>query len=226
LLTYFLAMIKKELKTNNLSVSGATSAQMGEVKKTMQEKLLAALMLNGVNQDRYGELKRSIAKNYGTKTGAYPKSPEAVLHILNAYFLPAGWKKCIRQDVSGEEGAMLAQSDNDSWKKNIKCHNWGKKGHLVWECHTKSDKKGDGTKNKDQVHANVEGDKCEDKGENIFVHSKKSVVNQNCLLLDNQSTVNQVANASLLKNISKLDKPMVVHCVCVCLSSGYEGGYC
>jgi hypothetical protein len=38
------------------------------------------------------------------------------------------------------------------------------------------------------------------------------VVNQNYLLLNNQSTVNQVANVSLLKNIRKLDKPIIVHC--------------
>jgi hypothetical protein len=123
LLTYFPAMIKKKLKTNILTVSGATSAQMEEANKTMQEKLLAALMLNGANQDRHGELKRSMAENYVTKTGAYPKRPEVVLRILNAYILPAGWNRHGRQDVGREEGAMFAQLDNDSWKKNIKCHN-------------------------------------------------------------------------------------------------------
>ncbi len=41
---------------------------------------------------------------------------------------------------------------------------------------------------------------------------KKGVVDKNYLLLDNQSTVNQVANPSLLTNIRKADKPIVVHC--------------
>jgi hypothetical protein len=49
LLTYFLAMIKNELKTTNLTISGATSAQMEEAKKIVQEKFLAALKLNGAN---------------------------------------------------------------------------------------------------------------------------------------------------------------------------------
>jgi hypothetical protein len=41
-----------------------------------------------------------------------------------------------------------------------------------------------------------------DKGENLFVqHKLKAVANKNYLLLNNQSTVNQVANLSLLKNI-------------------------
>jgi hypothetical protein len=75
-----------------------------------------------------------------------------------------------------------------------------------------SGKKGDGAKNMDQVHANVEGDDDEEEGENIFVQNKKSVVDKNYLLLNNQSTVNEVANASLLKNIKKVDKPIIVHC--------------
>jgi hypothetical protein len=51
LLMYFPAMIKKELKTNSLTISGATSAQMEEAKKTLREKFLAVLMWNGANQD-------------------------------------------------------------------------------------------------------------------------------------------------------------------------------
>jgi hypothetical protein len=38
------------------------------------------------------------------------------------------------------------------------------------------------------------------------------MVNKNFLLLDNQSTVNQIANPSLLKNIWKSSKPITVHC--------------
>jgi hypothetical protein len=37
-------------------------------------------------------------------------------------------------------------------------------------------------------------------------------VDPNYILLDNQSTVNQIANVSLLKNIRKADKPIIVHC--------------
>ncbi len=38
------------------------------------------------------------------------------------------------------------------------------------------------------------------------------MVNKNILLLDNQSTVNQVDSPSLLKNIWKLRKPITIHC--------------
>jgi hypothetical protein len=66
----------------------------------------------------------------------------------------------------------------------------------------------------EQVHANIENDPNEGEiifviiqGQNIFVQSKaKGVVNKNFLLLDNQSTVNQIANPSLLKNIRKSSK--------------------
>ena len=38
------------------------------------------------------------------------------------------------------------------------------------------------------------------------------MVNENYLLLDNQSTVNQIANPSMLKNIRKSSKPIKIHC--------------
>ncbi len=37
-------------------------------------------------------------------------------------------------------------------------------------------------------------------------------MNNNYILLDNQSTVNQKANSKLLKNIRKANKPITVHC--------------
>ncbi len=43
-------------------------------------------------------------------------------------------------------------------------------------------------------------------------HKAKGAVNKNCLLLDNQSTVNQIANPDRLMNIRKSQKPIVVHC--------------
>ncbi len=100
---------------------------------------------------------------------------------------------------------MFPQTDNDTWKKNITCHKCGKKGHLAWECKPK--------KEPDQVHANMaEEDSDEDEDKNLFVqHKAKGVVNKNYLLLDNQSTVNQIANPDLLTNIRKSQKSTVVH---------------
>ncbi len=64
----------------------------------------------------------------------------------------------------------------------------------------------------EQVHADVE-EEDPDKGENLFVQQKtKGVVNKNYLLLDNQSTVDLIANPKLLTNTRKSRKPIVVHC--------------
>ena len=98
----------------------------------------------------------------------------------------------------------------------ISCHNCGKKGHLKRECLNKMTNKGG-----EQVHANIEDDPNEGEnifviieGENIFVQAgAKVVVNKNFLLLDNQSTVNQITNPSLPKNIWKSSKPLTVHCM-------------
>jgi hypothetical protein len=64
---------------------------------------LAALMPNGANGAKYNNLKSSMKENFAAGTSTYPKSPEAVLHILNAYQLPEGWGKR-RQDASAGQG--------------------------------------------------------------------------------------------------------------------------
>jgi hypothetical protein len=206
LLTHFPNMIKKELLSDNLDVTKATLDELKKAKKKVQEKFLAALMLDGANCDKYGDLKRSIQENYVTGTSEYPVSPEVVLCILNAYVPTTGWNRCMKQDGVGDSGAMFAQTDNDTWKKNITCHKCGEKGHSAWECKSK--------KEPDQVHANVEEEESdEDKDENIFAqHKAKGLVNKNYLLLDNQSTVDQIANPGLLTNIRKSQKLIVVHC--------------
>ncbi len=58
----------------------------------------------------------------------------------------------------------------------------------------------------------AEEDSDDDEVENLFMqHKAKGVVNKNYLLLDNQSTFNQIANPDPLTNIRKSQKPIVVH---------------
>ena len=92
-LTYFPNMIKKELMAKSIAMDKATGDQMKEAKKTVHEKFLTALMLNGKNHDKYGELKRSMAENYVIRTSKYPESPKVVLHILNTYVPQVGWNR-------------------------------------------------------------------------------------------------------------------------------------
>ena len=214
-ISYFPNMIRKEVaKSTELDKTKANQ----EAKKIVRDKFLAALMLNGANQQKYGDLKRGMAENYVTGTSEYPDSPEMVLRILSAYKPLPGWNKRRGQDAgaTSEEGAMFAQTEgDDSWKESMTCFKYQEKGHLARECPTK---KSGGSSN-EQIHANIEesnqGDKDDlDQGENIFVQSQmKGVVNRNFfVLLDNQSTVDQVANPGLLSNIRKSAKPITVHC--------------
>ena len=50
-----------------------------------------------------------MKENFVMGMSMYPKSPEAVLRILNAYQPPAGWNKC-RQEAGAatKEGATFA----------------------------------------------------------------------------------------------------------------------
>jgi hypothetical protein len=88
--TLFSNLLKQELKATGLDLSTATAEELKEGKKTVCEKFLAALMLNGANGMKYNDLKRSMKENFMTRMSNYPDSPEAVLHILNAYQPPAG----------------------------------------------------------------------------------------------------------------------------------------
>ena len=89
---------------------------------------------------------------------------------------------------------MFAQAEggDNSWKARINCHKCGKKGHIARECTKKEE---------EQMHANIEPDALT---ENIFIqHKERGVVNKNWVLLDSQSTVNQIANPAFLSNIRK-----------------------
>jgi hypothetical protein len=71
----------------------------------------------------------------------------------------------MKQDGGGNIGAMFAQTDDDTWKKNITCHKCGKRGHLAQECKYKN--------KPDQVLANVEEEESdEDKDKNLFVKQR------------------------------------------------------
>ncbi len=123
--------------------------QVKEAKKTIRKKILAVLMLNGANGQKYGELKRGMAENYVTGMNEYPESPEVVLCILTVYKPPAGWNKR-RQDAgaASKERAMLAQTEGNNWKANMTCHNCKKKGHNARECSIKNKAQVD-----EQIHA-------------------------------------------------------------------------
>jgi hypothetical protein len=58
----------------------------------------------------------------------------------------------------------------------------------------------------------------------MFVQKReKGVVNKNWLLLDSHSTVDQVANPALLKNIRKAASTVTVHCNAGSTSTDLEG---
>jgi hypothetical protein len=90
-LTYFPNMIKKELDSKDIDMDRATTSEMGDAKKIVCDKFIAALMLSGAKRGKYGELKRSMAGNYTTGTSEYPESSEVVLCILSTYTPPPGW---------------------------------------------------------------------------------------------------------------------------------------
>ncbi len=104
-------------------------------------------------------------------------------------------------------GNLCPNRRKQLWKANLTCHNCNKKGHITWECPNKNKAQVD-----EQIHANVQEEDL-DEGDNIFVQKEeRGILNKKFILLDNQSTVYQIANPKLLKNIRKANKPITVHC--------------
>jgi hypothetical protein len=63
-----------------------------------------------------------MQENYVTGTSEYPDSLELALRILNTYVPLPSWNRQMKQDRGGDSGAMFAQTDDDTWTKNITCH--------------------------------------------------------------------------------------------------------
>jgi len=186
-------------------------------------------MLSGVNGAKYNDHKRGMKENFVAGTSTYPESPEAVLRILNAYAPPAEWNKH-RQETgaANEEGAMFAQTGDggdNSWKSRQTCHKFREKGHIARECPLNEEKQ-------DQImHATIEEEAVADEedtdnGENIFMQKKEGgMVDRNWVLLDSQSTIDQVSNPAMLTNIRKAKIPSKIHCNAGSTCSMLEGNF-
>jgi len=81
----------------------------------------------------------------------------------------------------------------------------------------------------DQMHTTIEEEAVVDEedtddGENIFMQKKEGgVVDRNWVLLDSQSTVDQVSNPVTLTNIRKAKNPLKIHCNAGSTCSVLEG---
>jgi len=60
-----------------------TDSELALVNKTVRDEFLAALMLSGANQDRYGALRNELTNQFGFGNDLYPKTPNQCLTMMN-----------------------------------------------------------------------------------------------------------------------------------------------
>ncbi len=119
---------------------------------------------------------------------------------------------------------MQSDRGDNSWKSRLTCYKCGKQGHITRECCEKEEKQ-------DQMHMTIKEKQDArkedpDHGENIFVQKKEGgVINKNWVLLDSQSTVNQVSNPALLSNIRRAKNPSIIRCNAGSTSSILKGEF-
>jgi hypothetical protein len=124
--------------------------------------------------------------------------------------------------TASEEGAMFAQTGDggeNSWKTKQTCYKC-----ITRECPLNQEKQ-------DQMHTTIKEEAVADKedtddGENIFVQKKEGgVVDRNWVLLDSQSTVDQISNHVMFTNIRKAKNPSKIHCNAGSTCSVLEGNF-
>ncbi len=153
-MTHLPNMFKQEFEADGIDLSKATSKQLKDGKKTVCKNFLAALILSRAYGAKCNDLKQSMKENLVMGTSTYPKSPEAVLQILNADQPPAGWTKRRREaGATSKEGAIFAQTKggDNSWKSRQNCFKCGKPENIARECPEQEEKQ-------EQMHANIEVD--------------------------------------------------------------------
>ena len=120
--------------------------------------------------------------------------------------------------------AQTGDGGDNSWKSKQTCYKCVEKGHIAWECPLNEE-------TQDQMHATIKEEEVVDKedtydGENIFMQKKeRGGVDRNWVLLDSQSTVDQVSNHAMLANIRKAKNPPKIHCNAGFTCSVLEGNF-
>lgn len=219
--------------TGGFTVSSATDDQRSAAAQVASDKFLAALMLSGANLKRFDSLKKELSNSFAMGVDNYPTTLEEVLDLLNSYkpiasSRPTAAPAATRPSDAIEEQAMFAQGDTPV------CNDCNEPGHVQRHCPRRRNNRRQNNPNNtttppaggaaganntsaEQVHAMVSSDSPPDDDDDAYdegtmLTQNTSVIDNNTILLDNQSTISQFASKDLVSNIRPADRPVRVFC--------------
>jgi hypothetical protein len=173
----------------------------------------------GADRTRYGRLIENTEHAFLQKDDRYPKT------LQDAYSLITNYKEDPRNQASpsiSNEGVMFVQQDNNDegmpvagqrgrTNNNITCFGCGQRRHYASDCPERSVGAQSGT---NLLMAGLESGKFDASEQNchwtLANIETRTKIKQSWILVDNQSTVDVFANASLLNNIRQANSTMQI----------------
>ena len=104
---------------------------------TSSEEFLGCLFILLADNDGYNGLKIELSKNFTMGQSNCPKTVVAAKRLLTDYIASVK-SNCIKQVPDDAVGAFSETDRDNDWKKNVRCHGCGLKGHHLKECNKTS----------------------------------------------------------------------------------------